>query len=534
MNKYQNKINDFNKANFSKLLYEFGITPNEVKQLIIEQFQGYFQNQKNLRSHTINDLATTWHSFLTIQRDYKDTLKDIETILEIYNSAKATNNLLTFEAYAKWFPDFSQSITRFWSTYYGQKKYDELCNEDYLPEILLLIGQSIEGFAKPFLQFTLYLNRLKKGKVVDIEEIRNKDLGVIIDELISTSNLKDSLIINNIRLNQWRNIAYHHNTKIINGKMFYYLKRNGITDEFETTREELKSTAKLIFNLFKLIRISETIFLVDNFDDIQKHIENSDTSQVNLRKESELLNFNFSISSQGFSISNLEYDENYAILDLVDLEAYSDIKEKAIHSSQFLYNLWLLTKSKQLKVNYYLPDRTKFFTSEITSSDFERANTNVSFHELMKKVQFTYINTDFKQSVNPFKNLIISKEITNCSPQFYSQKGDKISLKEFSKQFIQSVFCNYLALKAEGFNDIKINIENDGALVITKDPMTLIFMVPAIISSKDFQNLLIELLNKTILLYENKLLTLKIVNETKNSNDYYQKIAIIKDKKNNI
>lgn len=533
MKKYRDKIDDFNKNNFSEILYEFGITPNEVKQLIIEQFHEYFQNQDNLQRHAINDLTAVWYSFLTIQRDFKDTLKNIEIILNIYNSAKVTNTKLTFDAYAKWFPDFSQSITRFWSIYYGQKRYDDLCDEDYLYEILQLIGQSIEGVAKPFLQFTLYLNRLKRGKSTDRDEIKNKDLGVIIDELISTSDLKDSLIINNIRLNQWRNISYHHNTKIVNDKMFFYIKKNGIIDEFETTREELKSTAKIILNLFKIIRISETIFFVDNFDEIKEYIKKSDTSQFNFRKESELLNLNYSISTQGFSVSNLEYDENYAILDVTDLETYSDVTKKAIHSSQFLYNLWLLTESKHLKVNYYLSDGTKFLTSEIISSDFKNNNPIIPFHELMRKVQFTYINTDVKQNIDPFENLNFPKELINNSPQFYSQKGDKITLEEFSKQFTKSIFCNYLALKAEGFNDIKINIGSDGALVITEKPATLVLKVPAVIRNEAFQLSLIELLNKTIQLYESKLLTIDIVNEAKNNNDYYRKIAVIKDKKNN-
>lgn len=534
MKKYQDKIDDFNNQNFSKLLYEFGITSNEIKQLIIDQFYDYFQNANNLESHAINNLTTIWYSFLSIQRDYGYTLKNIDTVLDIYNSAKVINAKLTFDAYAKWSPDFSQSITRFWSIYYGQKRYDNLCDEDYLSEIIQLIGQSIEGVAKPFLQFTLYLNRLKRGKLVDVNEIRNKDLGVIIDELISTSDLKDSLIINNIRLNQWRNIAYHHNTKIVNGKMFCYIKKNGIIDEFETTREDLKGTAKIILNLFKIIRISETIFFIDNFDDIEECIKNSDTSQFNFRKESELLNFNYSISSQGFSISNLEYEENCAILDVIDLETYSDVIKKAIHSSQFLYSLWLLTKSKHLKVNYYLSDGTKFLTSEIISTYFENDNLCTPFHELMREVRFTYINTDIKQNIDPFENLDFPEELITNSQQFYSQKGTKISLQEFSKQFTKSVFCNYLALKSEGFDDIKINIGSDGALVLTENPSNLVLMVPAVIKDKSFQLLLIELLHKTIQLYESKLLIPEFVNETKNNNEYYRKIAAIKDMKNNI
>lgn len=534
MKNFQDKLQDFNKTNFSGLFYEFGFTPNDLRYLIVEEFEDYFQNKNNLKRYAINDLVTIWFSFLTIKRDYNDTIKYITIILEIYNSAKDINKELVFNAYAKWLLDFTQSITRFWSFYNGQKEYDELCDEDYLSEILQLIGQAIEGTAKPYLQFTLYLNRIKRRRQSEIEDIKSKDLGSIIDELITTSELNEALIIHNIRLNQWRNIAYHHNSKIVDGKMFYYLKRNGIVEEYEITREELRDIIRSINNLFKLIRIAETIFFVDNYEEIEAKIRLSDISQINQRKEAELVNFNYSISSQGFNVTNLEYDENNAKLDLIDLESYSDITKKAIHSSQFLYNLWLLTESKHLMVNYYLFNGTKYFTSEVSSHNFENSTNDVPFQELMKDVKFTYINSDIKQDVDPFNNLNFTEEIVKNAPQFYSQAGEPISISEFTKQFILTIFCNYLALKAEGFNDIKLNLGSDGGMIMAEKPLTIVLMVPATIKSKAFQDKLSEVLNDTIQLYENNSLILDVVNDAKSNNDYYKKIFLIKEKKKNV
>lgn len=532
---FQGKLKNFDQTNFSKTLYEFGITPEEVRECIIEQFHDYFQNKEKLKENTIENLTTVWYSYLSIQRDFKDSLVYISHILDIYNSAKKNNANETFNAYAKWLPNFSQSITRFWTIYFGQKKFEELSDEDYLSELTQLIGQSIEGVAKPFLQFTLCLNRIKRNKNVDIPEIKNKDLGIIIDELISTSELNNALVFNNIRLNQWRNIAYHHNTKIINGKMFYYLKRNNIIEDFEISRDELKLIARSILNLFKVIRIAETIFFVDNQVEIQKEIKNSDTTEINLRKDAELLDLYNSINSQGFNVSNLEYDENVATMELFDLERYSDITKKAIHSSQFLYNLWTLTKSKTLKVDYYLFNGIKFFSSEISSYDFEiYSEQNIPFQELMKEVKFTYINQEIKQNVNPFENLKLSDKISESPQQFYSQKGDNITTLEFIKQFSLSVFCNYLALEAEGFKNIKINVGSDGSMVVSEIPTSIVLFVPAHIKSKALQLIILEILNNTILCYEKNLLELNIVNEAKKNNNYFDKIAKIKEQKSNI
>lgn len=532
---FQEKLKNFDQTNFSKFLYEFGITPEEVKECIIEQFYNYFEHKESLKENTINDLTTIWYSYLSIQRDFEDTLVYISHILEIYNYAKKINSQQTFSAYAKWLPDFSQSITRFWSVYFGQKNFEDLPDEDYLQELTQLIGQSIEGVAKPFLQFTLCLNRIKRSKNANISEIKNKDLGVIIDELINTSELKNALVIDNIRLNQWRNIAYHHNTKIVGGKMFYYLKRNNITEDFEISRNELKHIARSILNIFKLIRIAETIFFVDNKKEIQTEIKNSETSEINLRKDAELINLYNSINSQGFNITNLEYDESQAKMELLDLERYSDVTKKAIHSSQFLYNLWVLTGSKILKIDYYLYNGTKFFSSEISSLDFEKySEKDVPFYEIMKKVKFTYINHEIKQNINPFENLEVSNKINEIQQQFYSQKGDKITTVEFIKLFSLSVFCNYLALESEGFKEIKINIGSDGSMAVSENPTSIVLMVPAQIKSKALQLMLIETLNKVIQCYESNLLDLNIVKEAKLNNNYFDKIAKIKDQKNNI
>lgn len=529
---FQEKLKNFNQSNLSKTLYEFGITPESMKDLIIEQFYDYFENKEQLNKKTIENLTTIWFSYLSIQKEFKSSLIYISHILEIYNSAKNNNCKDTYNAYAQWFPEFSQSTTRFWSIYFGQKKFDELSNEDYLSEIIQLIGQSIEGVAKPFLQFTLCLNRIKRNKNINITEIKNKDLGVIIDELISTSELSNILVINNLRLNQWRNIAYHHNTKIVNSKMYYYIKRNNTIEDFEISRSELKCIVKKIQNIFKIIRIAETIFFVDNQEGIQKEINDSDTTQVNLRKEAELLNFYNTINSQGFNVTDLEYDQNVATLKLVDLERYSDIIKKAIHSSQFLYNLWILTSSKKLKVDYYLFKGDKFFSSEISSKDFEKSSLeNIPFYELMKGVKFTYLNKAIKQNINPFENLKLSDEINETIQQFYSQKGKKITIIEFIRQFTLSVFCNYLALEAEGFTYIKINIGSDGSMTIAKTPFSIVLFVSAKIKNKALQKLITEILNNTIKCYESNLLELSIVNEAKENNNYYDKITHIKDQK---
>ncbi len=532
MKDLEKNLTDLKRSNPMSLFYEFGMTPDEIKSSIIDSFSSYFKNPDNLNEFAVSDLVGTWLSYLTIYRDHPDSLKLIKMILDIFNDAKLVNETQTIEAYLEWYPELNQSISRFWSLYNSQNNIIDLPIEDYLEVVLRTIGQSIEGLAKAFLKLLLHLNRIRRNKSFNVEEIRSKDLGVIVDELINTTNLTDLLILrpNNIRLNQWRNIAYHHNSKVINGKIFCSIKRNNLTEEFEISRTEIFNVLKTVLAVFKLIRVSETIFLIDNIQQIESKSVTIKESQLNVREESKLLDFYSSLSSQGFKVTDIKYDAEVAKMELYDMEDYGDLHKRAIHSSQFLYNLWLFTNSKQLTINYHLFTGAKFFTSEIDSSNFiKHSNSNVDFLKLMEGVKFSFISVEFPQNKDPFQDLKLSDEIKNHPQIFYSQLGQKITIEEFSKQFILSVFCNYLALKSEGFQDIKISIGNDGSVAWTEKPKSILLTVPAPIENKAFQIILIELLDTTISLYDQMELKRDIVLEAKNTNKYYQKKSLIKD-----
>jgi hypothetical protein len=514
------------------LLYEFGMTPTDIKSSIIDSFSKYFNNSDNLEKYAITDLVGTWISYLTSNRNYPDSIKFIDTFVTIFNDAKRVNESETIDAYINWFPDLGQSISRFWSLYNSQTDLLQMCIEDFLEEALRIIGKTIEGLSKPFFKLLLHLNRIARHKTIDIIDIQSKDLGIVIDELINTTSLKDLLILqpNNIRLNQWRNIAYHHNSKIIEGRIFCSIKRNGNIEEFEITRDDLLEALKRILGIFRLIRISETLFCLDNIQQIQQKTDSQRESQLNVREESKLLEFYSALSSQGFSVTDLEYDATFAKLDVRDMEEYSDFPQRAIHSSQFLYNLWVFSQSNLLVLNYYLFTGEKYFTSEIKSSNFlKHESSNSTFSKMMEEVKFSYLNLEYRQDLNPFTNLNLSTAIKNHPHKFYSQLGEQIPIKEFVRQFTLSVFCNYLALRSEGIEDIKINIGKDGSMIRTETPRSLILHVPARIENKKLVIELIRLVKITINLYDTKLLKREIVIESKRNNQYYYKKDLIKE-----
>ena len=514
--------------------YDFGLTPDDIKSSIINSFSPYFVNQDNLKKHSISHLTSNWLAYLSVYKEYPDDLKFIDSFLLIFNGAKAQSVDKTFESYAQWMPEFVQSLSRFWSLHNNQMKLDSLSIEDFLAETLHMIGQTIEGLSKPFIKLILQLNRIKRNKDFSYSEIKEKDLGAAIDELINTSDLSELLVLqpNDIRLNQWRNIAYHHNTKIVDKRIICWFTKSGETIEFSITRDELTRVLKKVLLIFKLIRISETVFAFDNIEKVKSELNKIDESLINIRDDAKLLDIYSILESQGFKTIELSTSEKKSKLIVQDLEPYGDFAKRGIHSSQFLYELWLYSESEYLIIEYHLFNGTKFLTTEIDNKDFLKANESSELSEVLKNVKFTQHVLDYQNS-SPIDEIKLPEELKNIKSAFFSQQGDKISLVEFAYQFTLSVFCNFLVLESEGFNenDIKINVGSDGSMIIgEKENKPMIFHVPAKIPIKELQNYILSLIQKTIELYEAGKLKLEIVQSAKENNRFMFKKFQIRER----
>ncbi|EMM87219.1 hypothetical protein LEP1GSC039_0957 [Leptospira santarosai str. 2000027870] len=263
---------------------------------------------------------------------------------------------------------------------------------------------------------------------------------------------------------------------------------------------------------------------------MQSFYYSTDDLRVNIREEARLLNFNSYMSGQGYRIQNLKYNDELAVLDLYDLEEYPDLAYRAIFSSQFLFNLWNFSGSSRLIVNYYLSNDQKYFSAQINAQSFLKySGVEVGIEEILEEVQFQFIDLDFEQDKDPFLNLNFSKRALSNPQIFYSQQGANITVEEFSKQFLQSIFSNYLVLISEGFSEVFINIGSDGSAQRVESPKSIVFHVPAKIENEALQIELMRLIENIIYLYERKILKKEIVDQAKLSNKYYEKKSRIKD-----
>lgn len=135
------------------------------------------------------------------------------------------------------------------------------------------------------------------------------------------------------------------------------------------------------------------------------------------------------------------------------------------------------------------------------------------------------------QNKDPFQEINFSETIKTFPQKYYSQQGENISVEEFSKQFLLTVFSNYLLLKFETGSKVLINIGSDGSGIATdvkKD--NIVLHVPAMIKCKDLQLELLDILQKLIESFEKRELKYEIVEQAKDNNNFYFKRYLIKER----
>ena len=72
-NKMKNKkLKYYDEVSPLSHFYDFGLTPEDIKQSILDSFSPYFVNQENLEKYAISDLTSNWLAYLSIYKEYPD------------------------------------------------------------------------------------------------------------------------------------------------------------------------------------------------------------------------------------------------------------------------------------------------------------------------------------------------------------------------------------------------------------------------------------------------------------------------------
>lgn len=369
MNKYEKIISTVkSETGFLKLI-EQGVKPEEIKEGIIHLLKPYFQNKEALEKHAVDHLVPDSVFFIKLRKD-TTFLEKFKKCLATYHSAKNKGEARCFEACVIWLEDICDSESKFWSAAHLEVDKCKLELEDCLHECLKNIGEIIEGLTKPYLKVLLAQTRIANGQKCVTKDLDTLELGQIVSELMKKTDCAELFMPRpwNISLSQWRNIAYHHSAKIKDDRIVCWWGRKPNIRRIELSRGEMLEVVSKLFAVYGTLKLVHTFFFIDNSNAISKL---PITCERQPREESELLNFVAGLATQGFEVVELKRtaDEAKAVIkDVSDL----DLKERRAHTTQFLFPLWLATRSKKLVIEYRRNDNKPDFLITTDSKTCER------------------------------------------------------------------------------------------------------------------------------------------------------------------
>jgi hypothetical protein len=541
MKEFKDVLRDFEGHNPFPLFYKHGYTPEVIKKEIIKSFNNFFENKANLEIYAIDGLATTWTSFLTSSRDkgFKTVLNKISSFTRL---AFKTDSSSAVNTCFDWSNELNDATNKYWSVKKLQQNTEQLCLEDMVAAYFQCIGQLIESLIKPYVKFHYQLYTIANKNPISKEIIEKDDLGHTLNHIFAIDN---NLIIKplNIPLNQWRNIAYHHNY-IVKGKTISCTYGNTTNKKkIILTKKQLTGVLKAVYRFYKTLKISEALVTYDNFQLLQAYKGNNLATSTPSRDESMLIELYTSIGSQGFLVKDLINDKQKTTLTVQDLTDV-DPNARGIHSSQFLHVIGKFYKTKTIEVIYKQADGSTYLISSIkhkTLQDFNEGKLKVN--ELIEHTELNFINNPIlknkilaakKDKNNPVKKNPFNIHLVSAIPtneRYYSQLCEEIDVKKFIRDFSLAIFSNYLVFNELGYpsDKIRINVGVDGAMIVLEDDKKLMTQVPANIKEQLVQQLIILCSSSLIHLFEKNRLIESLITEARQSNNFRATLSVIQN-----
>jgi hypothetical protein len=392
MKNYERIISTIKEESPLFSMIQLGLKPEEIKEAVIESLESYFDNKNILEDFALEVLVPESINLIKLNQD-RFFFEMFEKCLFTYHLAKSKDPQSCFKSCTHWQPSIIDSISKYWSILFLEVDKTNLETDEFLYECLRNIGGLIEGVIKPYLKVLLHQIRIANETKTSIEDIDSLDLGTIVNQLIKESKYANLFMFPpwNVKLSQWRNIAYHHKAKVEKDEIICWYGKTSNIVRIRLTQNELLQVLQSVFNVYKTIKLAYTLFFVDNIEEINKF-----PSSIEVRHEAIFLNFTIGLASQGFEIVQYKKNVDEAKLVVKDMSNQNP-EQRRFHASQFLFSLWLLTKSKQMIVEYREKDNTPNFLVSVNSNICKKIyNQELEFLYLPKRMKMV----DLKMNKN--------------------------------------------------------------------------------------------------------------------------------------
>lgn len=365
-----------------------GIGPDSIKEAVIDALSPYFTDKNVLQCLAADVLvpeAVNAQRIATVPW----AQSGLVTVLGLFRKAAATDETQCIRGLAAWQGDIERAMSEFYSIFCLELDKGDLPLEEFRYEALRNIGSLIEGCRQPFLKDLLLQVRIGRGKECFPDAVGALSLGNLVGELFDTSDLKDLMAPPpwKIRLNQWRNIAQHHDSSLRNGKVVVGFLFEGQRREVELQRNELLDALSRIFLTFGVVRMARTIFAIEHADQLRPHLAPAQT-----RRELGVFWLATALAAQGFELTDLQMKDEVTRATVRDVTS-GDLVPRMAHAMQFPYPIWQVAPSERIEVTYL--DSSHHQQAKITAVGRDCAAVKageIPFAELARRVKLEFLD----------------------------------------------------------------------------------------------------------------------------------------------
>jgi hypothetical protein len=374
---------DFADQDSLDLVAHGSLTPEETKAKMISILAPHFTNTRIVEKFAVV-LAPEAVNIRAIERDDRSNQLYLK-IRNDYEKAESIDPGACYEGCRTWEQKIQDGIAEYWSALRLDVDLTSLGINDFKFEAFRIIGLLVEAVMQPALRELLFQARLGARKRAVEEEIGRLDLGLVIDELARDFSYASFLAPApwNVKINQWRNMAHHFSTRVQGDRIVGVYGKGRHKHELQVTRQELFAAVITIHAASRALKTARTIFIIDRMEKI-----GFQPNTLEVRNEVKLLHLESAFATQGFELVRFEMTPSAVDATVRDVTDQPR-RTRMIHSSQFVYPIWLEFPSSMIRVTYWDTNGELLMISSARGPDCEEiADGKIPFSELANRVQF--------------------------------------------------------------------------------------------------------------------------------------------------
>lgn len=380
--------------------YEQGCSTQQLKEMVISKLAPLFSNKDNAEKYWTTAEMLSVFEFI-IRYHYDGTfMQYLQEVLTTYRTALARDSEMVMQVICSTLFDFSQKENMMWTVRENVKQLDSDDYDESVIRYMKHIGDTLEIGTKHVIAELYAIVLIANGKVPDYEKIQRFDFGVNIGNILAQEKFQGMLRTDpvDIKLSDWRNIAYHHTYRIIDRDTIvctYGKQQKSFSISFN---ELLQYTGKIV-KVSNVLNIARCIFVFDYDKEVADYKSAHDHTPIRFRPSILEENLRTSMMSMDFYLSKVRVNDNSAVAEITDLRNNGALRKdeqimRHIHASQFLYHLWDTYRKEEVHINYYSAIGQLIFSCSVDGAVCERIGRDKELSYMAQFVSFDYRTED--------------------------------------------------------------------------------------------------------------------------------------------